>query len=319
MRQRQDISFQATGLMALICLTWALGQVILKYTAADMAPTLQIAIRSAGAAILTWIFVYWRGRQLFTLAGAWRPGLLVGALFAGEFFFVGEALRYTTASHVSIFLYTAPIFAALGLHVFLPEERLRPVQWAGVLLAFIGVAISFLARDHTINTDTSPNMLWGDTLAVMAGVLWGATTVVVRGSRLKNVPATETLFYQLVGAFVLLFLGAGMTNQLSVQWTTALVIGLIFQIFILSFMSLLIWFWLLRQFLASRLGVLSFMTPLFGVLLGVFILNEPLENSFVLGAVCVVMGLVLVSGYDWLFRSKQASPTSTVASRSQDS
>lgn len=302
MRQRQDISLQATGLMTLICLTWALGQVVLKYTAADMAPTLQIALRSAGGAALTWAFVYWRGRPLFTLAGAWKPGLLVGALFAGEFFFVGEALRYTTASHVSLFLYTAPIFAALGLHVFLPEERLRPVQWLGVLLAFVGVAISFLARDHTMNTETSPNMVLGDALAVLAGVLWGATTVVVRGSRLKHAPATETLFYQLVGAFVILLLGAALTNQLTVHWTGALALGLAFQIIILSFVSLLIWFWLLRKFLASRLGVLSFMTPLFGVVLGVVVLNEPMESGFIVGAACVVAGLVLVSGYDWFFR-----------------
>lgn len=302
MRQRQDISLQATGLMTLICLTWALGQVVLKYTAADMAPTLQIAIRSAGAAVLTWAFVHWRGRQLFTLTGAWKPGLLVGALFAGEFFFVGEALRYTTASHVSIFLYTAPIFAALGLHIFLPEERLQPMQWAGVLLAFVGVVISFLAREPTMNTETSPNMVLGDALSVLAGALWGATTVVVRGSRLKNAPATETLFYQLVGAFIILLLGAGLTNQLAVQWTWALALGLAFQIIVLSFVSLLIWFWLLRQFLASRLGVLSFMTPLFGVLLGVVLLNEPMESGFIIGAACIVAGLLLVSGYDWFFR-----------------
>ncbi len=304
MKQRQDIGLQATGLMALICLIWALGQVVLKYTAADMAPTLQIAVRSAGAALLTWAFVRWRGRQLFTLVGAWKPGLLVGALFAGEFFFVGEALRYTTASHVSIFLYTAPIFAALGLHVVLPEERLRPVQWVGVLLAFTGVAISFLARDSNMNTESSPNIVLGDALSVVAGALWGATTVVVRGSRLKNAPVTETLFYQLIGAFVLLLLAAGLTQQLEVSWSWTLTLGLLFQIIVLSFASLMVWFWLLRRFLASRLGVLSFMTPLFGVILGVLLLNEPIESSFMLGAICVVIGLVLVSGYDWLFRSK---------------
>lgn len=319
MGQRPGLTVQATSLMVLICFTWALAQIVLKYTAADMAPTLQIALRSAGGAVLTWWFVHWRGKALFTLPGAWKPGLVVGVLFAGEFFFVGEALRYTTASHVSIFLYTAPIFAALGLHFFSPEERLRPLQWVGVFLAFLGVVISFLGRESVNNTATSPNMLLGDGLAVIAGALWGATTVVVRGSRLKNAPATETLFYQLVGAFFILLLGAGVTNQIFVHWSWSLVASLIFQIVVLSFASLLIWFWLLRKFLASRLGVLSFMTPLLGVALGVVLLDEHIERSFIAGAVCVVLGIILVSGYDWFFRQAVPAPASDAISNSRDS
>ena len=264
---RQTIDGQATALMVLMCFIWASAQVVLKYTAMDMAPTLQIALRSGGAAILLYAVVCLRRQSLFTLAGAWKPGLLVGALFAGEFFLVGEALRYTTASHLSIFLYTAPIFAALGLHFFVKNERLHTVQWLGVFIAFLGVVFSFLLRDGNQNTVASPNVLLGDALAVLGGVLWGATTVVVRGSRLKHATAMETLFYQLVGAFVLLALSAAMTGQLSVQWTSPLLLGLVFQIVVVSFISLLIWFWLLRKYLASRLGVLSFMTPLFGVVL----------------------------------------------------
>ncbi|MEZ2720816.1 DMT family transporter [Paenalcaligenes hominis] len=307
-QQRQGLTPQATSLMVLLCFAWALAQVGLKYTAYDMAATLQIALRSLGGAVLTWCFVRWRGQRLFTLAGAWKPGLLVGVLFAGEFFFVGEALRYTTASHVSIFLYTAPIFAALGLHFFSPDERLQPLQWLGVLLAFVGVAVSFLGRETTTTTLTSPNMLLGDGLALLGGLFWGATTVVVRGTCLKNAPATETLFYQLIGAFVILLSGAFLTGQTAIHWSWALVANLAFQTVVVSFASLLVWFWLLRKYLASRLGVLSFMTPLFGVMLGVILLNEHIERSFVMGAACVVLGIILVSGYDWFFKKGMAKP-----------
>ncbi|HOL18136.1 MAG TPA: hypothetical protein PLY40_07630, partial [Bacillota bacterium] len=49
--------------------------------------------------------------------------MVVGVLFALEFVMVGQAVRYTTAGHVVVFLYSAPVFAALGLHLKLPEER----------------------------------------------------------------------------------------------------------------------------------------------------------------------------------------------------
>ena len=45
-----------------------------------------------------------------------------------------------------VFLYTAPIFAALGLHWWLPVERLAPLQWAGIALAFTGIGGVFPAR-----------------------------------------------------------------------------------------------------------------------------------------------------------------------------
>jgi drug/metabolite transporter (DMT)-like permease len=52
--------------------------------------------------------------------------------------------------------------------------------------------------------------------------------------------------------------------------------------------------------LASRLGVFSFLTPLFGILLGAWLLSEPIEASFLMGAVPVLIGIVLVSGGAWV-------------------
>ena len=73
-------------------------------------------------------------------------------------------------------------------------------------------------------------------------------------------------------------------------WTS-----LLFQGVVVSFASYLVWFSLLRTYLASRLSVFSFMTPLFGVAFGVLLLHEPLTASFVGGAVLVLCGITLVS------------------------
>ena len=55
-----------------------------------------------------------------------------------------------------------------------------------------------------------------------------------------------------------------------------------FQAVAVALTSYLAWFWLLRRYLASRLSILSFMTPLFGVSFGVLFLDEPLDAAFVL-------------------------------------
>ena len=300
MASRKTIDLQAMGLMLVVCMAWGLQQVALKATATDVAPLLQIALRSGIAAGLVAFLMFWRGERLSLRDGTWRPGVLVGVLFALEYLLVGEGLRHTSAAHMVVFLYTAPVFAALGLHRKLPAERLQPRQWAGIGLAFSGIALAFFGRGEPLTTGTATGMLWGDALGLLAGAAWGATTVVVRTSQLANAPATQTLLYQLVAAFVLLLLAAVVLGQAGFKPTPLAWGNLAFQALVVSFASFLVWFWLLRHYLASQMGVLSFMTPLFGVAFGVWLLNEPLEPSFLAGAALVLAGIVLVSGYGWM-------------------
>jgi drug/metabolite transporter (DMT)-like permease len=256
-------------------------------------------LRSGVAALLVALFMLWRKEPITFADGTWRPGLLVGFLFAFEFLLVGQGIRYTSASHVVVFLYTAPIFVALGLHVRLPSERLGLVQWLGIALAFAGLVIAFFGRAQQAVVIEGGNMLLGDLLALAGGAAWGATTVVVRCSSLSKASASQTLLYQLLAAFGLLLVAAALSVQTSVHSTPRMWTSLLFQALVVSFASFLVWFWLLRKYLASRLGVFSFMTPLFGVAFGVWLLNEPLEMSFLTGATLVLAGVVLVSNHVW--------------------
>jgi len=84
------------------------------------------------------------------------------------------------------------------------------------------------------------------------------------------------------------------------------VASVLFQGLVVSFFSYLVWFWLLKRYLASNLAVFSFMTPLFGVTFGVLLLNEPLSLNFVVGAVLVLFGITFVSAEPWLRRKVRA-------------
>lgn len=298
MDQRKTLDGQAMGIMVVLCLIWGMQQVVLKAAAADVSPLFQIALRSGIAALLVGMLMLKQGIRIRADDGTLRPGLLVGFFFALEFLLVGEGLRFTSASHMVVFLYTAPIFVALGLHWKLPAERLAALQWVGVALAFGGIVIAFIGRGQP--TQELADILWGDFLALMAGIAWAATTVAVRLSSLAREPATKTLFYQLVVGFVLLMLATLVLGQTQFNPTPIAWGSLLFQSLVVSFASYLTWFWLLRHYLASRLGVFSFLTPLFGVAFGVWLLNEPLEPSFLVGALLVCAGIVLVSGYGWI-------------------
>lgn len=304
---RKSVDSFAFSLMAVLCLSWAFQQIVLKVAAVDVSPVLQICLRSAIAALLVVGMMAWRREPLNLADGSWRPGIVVGVLFAGEFLFLGEALRFTTASHVAVLIYSAPIFAAIGLHWRLPDERLSSVQWAGIGLAFAGIAVAILGIKPQGPTASAPNMLLGDILALIGGALWGATTVVIRCTRLSRTSATKTLLYQLVGAFVVLAIAAAALGQLSFRSTPLAWGSILFQGIVMSFGTLLAWFWLLRVYQAASLGVFSFMTPLFGIVLGAWLLDDPMDPGFLLGSALVVGGIVLVSGYSWFKRLRQGA------------
>ncbi|TCU95232.1 threonine/homoserine efflux transporter RhtA [Paracandidimonas soli] len=304
--ERKPLDVLAVSAMMVLCLIWSLQQILLKATGAYMAPMLQLGVRSGVAAVLVMLLVLVRTRRLAFSPGAWKPGLLAGLLFAGEFLLVGESLRFTSAAHMVVFLYTAPVFAALGLHLLLPSERLALGQWLGIGLAVSGIAVTFLGPGA--QTGDMKAMLLGDLLALGAGALWGLTTVVIRSTRLSAIPPSEALLYQLGSAFVLLVVAAFWLGQTQVQWTGALALSLLFQSVVVAFLSFLIWFWLLQRYQASRLGVFSFATPVFGVLLGAWLLSEAIEPRFLMGAALVLAGVILVSAYGWLCQLLRRRP-----------
>lgn len=279
--------------MLLLCLLWGIQQSVIKLVADDMAPTLQISLRSGIGMILIAGFMVWRGISFALHKGPWRAGVFAGLLFGFEFLFIGEGLRYTTASHMAVFLYTAPIFTALGLHFLMPEERLTRKQWLGIALCFVGIAVAFLGgfAQPTIST----SILWGDLLGLTAGLLWGTTTVVLRVTGLNRIPAAQTTLYQLIAAFLVLLAAAILSDQMTVNWTPELMAALAAQGIVISFFTLLVWFWLLTHYLASRLASFTFLTPLFGVAFGVLLLDDPLDAAFVMGAILVIVGVSIVN------------------------
>ncbi|WP_322044401.1 DMT family transporter [Paraburkholderia sp. J67] len=294
---RKHVDGAAVAIMVTLCLIWGTQQVAIKAVAGDITPMLQVALRSGGAAALVWLLNRIVLRERWLPGIALRSGLVVGALFALEFLFVAEGLRRTNASHIAVLLYTAPMFAAIGLHLKLPDERLGRVQWGGIGLAFAGIAIAFLGPVLVGGgTVAGPDWLLGDFMGLCGGAAWGMTTVAVRTTRLSEAPATQTLFCQLACAFVVLLPFAFMTGQTAFHATPFALASLGFQTVVVTFASYLVWFWLLRRYYAARLGVLSFMTPLFGVALGVVLLHEHVDAAFLAGSALVLMGLLIVNG-----------------------
>jgi drug/metabolite transporter (DMT)-like permease len=289
---RHPLDPTAATAMFVLCALWGFQQVAIKLVAADVSLVMQAGLRSAIATVLVLLWAALRRIPLWQRDRTLVPGLLAGVAFGAEFAMIYAGLAHTTAARMIVFLYLAPCFTALGLSMFVPGERLRGGQWAGIALSFGGVVLAFSDGFTTTGRST----LLGDLLGAFAALLWAATTVMIRATPLARASATKVLFYQLgVSALLLLVASRLLGEPGVVALTPGAVASIAFQSIVVAFASYLVWFWLLTRYLAGRLAVFSFLTPLFGVLFGTTILGEPLGGRFALAAALVGAGITLVN------------------------
>jgi drug/metabolite transporter (DMT)-like permease len=280
------------SLLLACCLFWGFQQVLVKATLAEVAPAFQAAIRFAGATVLLLLWCAWRGIRLFSADGSLRAGLLAGSLFAAEFAFLYLGLQYTSASRLTVFLYTSPFWVAALLPIWVKSEKLRPVQWAGLACAF--AAVAFALREGFSAGGAST---WvGDVMALAAGMLWGLTTVVIRASSLSRVSAEKLLLYQIaVSTAALPLVSLALGERWYWDFSAFAATSLVLQTVVGAFASYLAWMWMLGRYPATKISVFVFLTPLFALLFGVLWLNEAATPSLLAALVLVALGIVLVN------------------------
>jgi drug/metabolite transporter (DMT)-like permease len=292
--RKSHLDLLAVALLVVCCFLWGLNQVAAKAALPEIGALWQAALRSSGATLLVWLWAKGRGIPLFERDATLRGGLVAGALFGAEFFCIFVGLQFTTASRMVVFIYIAPFVVALGMPLIARSERLGALQAAGLVLAFAGVAWAF--AEGFSRPAAGPRQWLGDGLGVLAGVLWGATTLAIRASALGQASAEKTLLYQLAVSAVLLLAGAlvgaaPLPHRLSrLAWGS-----LAFQIVIVSFASYLVWFWLIRHYPATRLASFTMLTPVFGLVLGALLLAEPVTARLLFALATVASGIVLVN------------------------
>jgi len=186
---------------------------------------------------------------------------------------------------------TIAFFIALGARLFL-REWLSPTQWGGLALSFLGIVVTMGVPDPTVDAD----VLLGDGLLIVGGVLWAATTLVIKGTVLATAPTEKTSVYQFAVSAVVFVVAAalfgermgGMPGPVALSW-------LVYQSIWVLGITFTIWFGLVVHYSASRLSAFSFLTPLCGVAAGHFIMGDPITPTFAVSVALVIAGLVLVN------------------------
>lgn len=292
--RRDHLDATAIACLLLCCTVWGVNQVAAKAALAELPPLLQAGLRSAGATVLVALWSRRRGVSLGLRDGTLAAGVFAGTLFALEFGCIYAGLLHTTASRMVVFLYTAPFVVALGMPLIGHSERMAPLQFTGLLAAFGGVAWAYA---EGLGAAARGDRQWlGDALGVVGALLWGSTTLAIRGTRLATAAPEKTLYYQLAVSAVLLLAASAAAGE---RWPgtlhAATVWLMAFQIVVVTFASYLLWFWLVRHYPATRISAFTLLTPLLGLAAGAALLGEPLTLRLLVAGAAVALGIALVN------------------------
>ncbi|MBX3577812.1 MAG: DMT family transporter [Rhizobiaceae bacterium] len=289
-RSRAAVDAFAAAIMLLLTFSWGLNGVAAKLANQGFNPIFVSVVRATLAAVLVFLWCRWRGIQLFNRDGTLLPGIAAGVLFGVEFVLIFVGLDYTSVARSALMVNTMPFWALIGAH-FLLGERMSATKVAGLALAFLGVVLVFSDQLSV----PGPDALFGDVLSMGAGLLWAATTIVIRRTRLADAGAEKVLLYQLVvGALIalpLLPLAGPPVREFALVPTAAL----LFQaVYVVAF-TYVLWFWLVTRYAAAGLSSFTFLTPAFGVLCGSLFLGEPLTPRIFLALALIAAGLTVVN------------------------
>jgi len=286
----ETLDIKATGLLTGICMLWGVNAVTIKFSNVGIDPIFTAGLRSVIATI--GLVLWMKLKKMPIFPGRIVDGLVVGVLFGSEFAFLYSSLLYTTVSSAWILIYITPFLHTIGAHFFLEGDRLSLNKVIGLILAFGGVVI--LLSKHFGLPD--PKQLLGDLLALVAAILWAATTIYVKRRLVEKVSHHHTLFYQTIFSIPILFILSALFCEEPIRTISGLIVlSIAYQGIIVAFISYLLWFFLVHSYPVSRLSAFTFLTPIFATLAGVVMLKEPLTFRVILALILVSIGIYIVN------------------------
>jgi drug/metabolite transporter (DMT)-like permease len=274
-----------------LCLIWGGNIAVIKVSNQGIPPLFAVSFRGMVASLVLGGFLLLTGQPLIHRDRRLKHGMILALLFALDFLFTYWGTAYTSASRAVIFLYTQPLWTALGAHFLLRGDRLSPTRSIGLFIAFGGMASVFFAYP---GADLSGYWV-GDLMEVAAALAWAGTTLYLKVALSEGgINEVSALFYQVLFSLPLL-IGVALVVERGAQFSLSgeVVAAFAFQT-IVPTASYLVWFAMIQRFRVSQLSAFTLLAPPFGVLVAAAMLREPVGRPLLLGLALITVGIYVV-------------------------
>lgn len=273
---------------ALACLLWSGSLIASKLSYETLAPMSLGLIRFCLSTVVFFAICLLSGQRTVPDGRSMAQIALTG-LLGTTLYFAAEnyGVQMLPASTSSLIVGSFPAMA-LALEWVIDRTRPRPLKTAGIVLAFVGVALLALTESREGGSD----VLVGSLVLMLGGLCWALYNFAMRLVMGRYSTLTITTWQTLFGAlgFIPFVMAEGLPGQLPSPTTWASLAYLVLGCTVVGFV---LYNWGLEELEPSTATSLSNLIPVFGLALSALILGEHISLQQLLGGAIVVVGIVL--------------------------
>ena len=264
--------------------SWPIYKLALPYT----PPLLFAGIRATIGGILLGVLLFKR-REKINWNKNWK--LYVMSALLNTFLFYGiqtVGLNYLPGGLFSILVYFQPVLLGLFAWIWL-GEFMTPVKIVGLLIGFIGIVIV------SLDGLTFHVSVIGVSLGLISAVCWALGVIFVKKVSHKVDPYWMVSLQSIIGGIALLSTGTLFENWSDIIWNSHYIFGLSYGATFGIPLSFLIYYKLINEGEASKVGSFTFLVPIIAVILGAVFLDEPVTYLLIVGLILVGLSILIVN------------------------
>ncbi|MBL8206723.1 MAG: EamA family transporter [Blastocatellia bacterium] len=279
---------------AILSLIWGSTWLFIKI-GLDVLPPLTFAgLRFGCSALILWAIVWARKTAVPKNWADWRVIMwtgLMGMSINYSLIFWGE--KYITSGLAAVLQAMIPAFGLVLAHYFLPNEKITWRKSLGVATGILGVALIFSDQFKLAGT-----MALAGSAALFASAFFVATSNIIVKAQGRNIdPLVMAAGQMTIGVVPLFLIGTIWEgNPLHLAWTKAAVLSLLYLVVVGSTIAFAMYYWLIRHMDVTKTMLISLITPVIAVALGMMTLGEGLTWPIVIGTLLILVGVGAIVG-----------------------
>jgi drug/metabolite transporter (DMT)-like permease len=283
-------NFKVYGAVVLAMIFWSFSFIWFKKANESFHPITIVFIRLVFSTIIltTYLIVT---KNFMKIRKQDRKLFLMLALFEPFFYFLGESfgLTYVSATVCSVLISTIPVFATIGAWLIF-KERLKAINYAGIILSFIGVLVYILNSDGSLYLNIKGLLLL--LLAVFSAVGYNLTLSRLVGN---YSPVYIVNVQNVIGAvlFLPVFIFLDFRHFINTPFTFHMFRPILELAFFASCGAFILFAYSVKNMGITKANVFSNCIPIFTAFFSFVILGEKLTGQNITGMAIVIAGLFM--------------------------
>lgn len=188
---------------------------------------------------------------------------------------------------------TVPLFTIVIGPLFLHDEHITANRIAGLAVGFVGVIV--ITSGDLGGTGSGGGISFGIVALLLSAVSYALGAVYARRNARGLSPITTALFQVIFAFTITTVLAFAIENPLSANVTPKAAFSVVWLGLLGSGMAYLLFFRLLSRWGPTRTSLVAYLLPVWGIVLGVAVLDEPVDSRVLLGTALIVGGVALVN------------------------